>query len=128
MKKTEIMGLFETQDYLSFEKHEWKVPYEVKDKVKKMVEKYNARATKKGYDNSLLSLDENSTVLSGIFIPKKERKSFFGQLHESGVNSDLAGDIRRILRLCTHQCPICDKQIPVLSKTCPICGGEQFRK
>lgn len=128
MKQTELMGLFETQEYLAIERHEWIVPSDVKDKVAKMVQKYNERAIKKGYVDSLLDYDEASSTLSGIFVPKKESKSFFGQIHESGKNADLVGDIRSILLLCTTHCAICKQPISALSKTCPSCNCLQFTK
>lgn len=40
MDKNNLMGLFETQEYISSEHHEWNVPSELKDKVAKMVERY----------------------------------------------------------------------------------------
>ena len=126
MKRTELMGLFETQEYLANERHEWIVPSDVKDKVAQMVQKYNERAIKNGYADSLLDFDEASSTLSGIFKPKKESKSFFCQIHESGKNADLAGDIRSILLLCTTNCATCKQPKAALSKTCPSCNSLQF--
>ena len=56
MDKNNLMGLFETQEYISSEHHEWSVPSELKDKVAKMVERYNKRAEKKGYESSVSNL------------------------------------------------------------------------
>ena len=127
MGKDNLMGLFETQDYISSEKHEWNVPTKVKDKVAKMVQKYNAKATKKNYGDSLLEFDETSLRLSGVFIPKQEKTSNIARRLEDGRNADLCGDIRQILSLCTKVCPQCGKEIPALTKVCE-CGKQQFVK
>lgn len=97
MDKNNLMGLFETQEYISSEHHEWNVPSELKDKVAKMVERYNKRAEKKGYESSVLKFDDTSLKLSGLFTPKSESHSYFGKLMESGNNADLSGDIKGIL-------------------------------
>lgn len=101
------MNLQEMQQFLSTERHEWQVPAKVKDKVAKMVERYNRRAIKKGYDTSTLTFDEATLTLSGLFMPKKEKKSFFGQIAECGTNADLCSDFKHILDLCTAVCPHC---------------------
>lgn len=122
MGKNNIMGHSETQEYISSEHHEWNVPYELKDKVAKMVGRYNKRAEKKGYESSILKFDETSLTLSGLFTPKNESKSYFGQLIESGNNADLSGDIMNILALCNKVCPQCGNSTPALSKVCEACG------
>lgn len=55
MSKDNLMGLFETQEYISSESHEWNVPFDAKEKVVKMVQKYNERAIKMGYNDSILN-------------------------------------------------------------------------
>lgn len=127
MGKDNLMGLFETQDYVSSGRHEWNVPTGAKDKVAKMVQKYNAKATKKNYGDSLLEFDETSSTLSGIFVPKGDNKSFWGSLSDGANNGDLCGDIQSILRLCTKACPQCGKEIPALTVVCE-CGKQQFVK
>lgn len=122
MGKNNIMGHSETQEYISSEHHEWNVPSELKDKVAKMVGRYNKRAEKKGYESSVLIFDETSLTLSGLFTPKSESKSYFGKLIESGNNADLSGDIMDILALCNKICPQCGNSIPALSKVCKVCG------
>lgn len=124
MGKDNLMGLFETQKYISNESHEWNVPFELKDKVAKMVRKYNKRAVKKGYESSVFKFDETSLKLSGIFTPKSESQSFFGQLKEGADNGNLSEDIRNILRLCTKICPHCLNQLPALAKECEVCGNQ----
>jgi len=124
MGKGNLMGLFETQDYISSGRHEWDVPTEVKDKVVKMVQKYNAKATKKNYGDSLLEFDETSLCLSGVFVPKQEKTSNLARRFEDARNGDLCGDIQNILRLCTKICPQCGKNIPALAKVCEC--GKQF--
>ena len=93
----------------------------------KMVQKYNAKATKKNYGDSLLEFDETSSTLSGIFVPKGDNKSFWGSLSDGANNGDLCGDIQSILRLCTKACPQCGKEIPALTIVCE-CGKQQFVK
>lgn len=127
MGKDNLMGLFETQDYISSGKHEWSVPTRAKDKVAKMVQKYNAKATKKNYGDSLFEFDEASSTLSGIFVPKGGNKSFWESLSDGANNGDLCGDIQDILRLCTKVCPQCGKEIPALTIVCE-CGKQQFVK
>lgn len=124
MGKDNLMGLLETQEYISSESHEWDVPVEIKDKVAKMVRKYNERAVKKGYESSVFKFDEASLKLMGIFMPKSESKSFLGQLKENANNGDLSEDIQNILRLCTKVCPQCHNDIPALSKECEVCGKQ----
>ena len=124
MGKDNLMGLFETQKYISIERHEWNVPFELKDKVAKLVQKYNKRAVKKGYESSVFKFDETSLKLSGLFTPKSESQSFFGQLKEGADNGDLSGDIQNILRLCTKICPHCLNQLPALAKECEVCGKQ----
>ena len=46
MNRNNLMGLFETQEYISSESHEWDVPLDAKDKIERMVQKYNERAIK----------------------------------------------------------------------------------
>lgn len=128
MDKNNLMGLFETQEYISSEHHEWNVPSELKDKVAKMVERYNKRAEKKGYESSVLKFDETSLKLSGLFTPKSESHSYFGKLMESGNNADLSGDIMGILALCNKICPQCGNSIPALSKVCEGCGKKLLEK
>lgn len=127
MGKDNLMGLFETQDYISSGRHEWNIPTGAKDKVAKMVQKYNAKATKKNYGDSLLEFDETSSTLSGIFVPKGGNKSFWGSLNDGANNGDLCEDIQNILRLCTKTCPQCGKEIPALTVVCE-CGKQQFVK
>lgn len=127
MGKDNLMGLFETQDYISSGKHEWSVPTRAKDKVAKMVQKYNAKATKKNYGDSLFEFDEASSTLSGIFVPKGGNKSFWESLSDGANNGDLCGDIQDILRLCTKVCSQCGKEIPALTIVCE-CGKQQFVK
>lgn len=124
MGKDNFMGLFEVQDYISSGRHEWNVPKEAKDKVAKMVRKYNERAQKKGYESSVFKFDEATLKLSGIFTPKSESQTFFGQLKDGANNGDLSGDIQDILRLCTKVCPQCHNQIPALAKECEVCGKQ----
>ena len=124
MGKNNVMGVLETQEYISNESHEWDVPLDAKDKIEKMVQKYNERAIKKGYESSVFKFDENSLKLRGKFIPKGESKSFFGQLRDNANNGDLSEDIQSILRLCTKLCPYCHSQIPALSKECEVCGKQ----
>ncbi len=121
MQKGNLMGLSETEEYISDERQEWQVPSAVKDKVAKMLLKYNAKATRKGYTDSILTLDETSGVLSGIFVPKKSG-TFLGDLKDGYNNGDLCGDIQKILRLCTKKCPQCNSQLPALAKECEVCG------
>ena len=128
MGKSNLMSLSETQEYISSEHQEWNVPSKSKDKVAKMVGRYNKRAEKKGYDSSVLKFDETSLTLSGLFTPKSESKSYFGQLIESGNNADLCGDIMDILTLCNKICPQCGNSIPALSKVCEGCGKKQLEK
>lgn len=128
MGKNNIMGHSETQEYISSERHEWNVPSELKEKVAKMVGRYNKRAEKKGYENSVIEFDETSLTLSGLFTPKNESKSYFGQLIESGNNADLSGDIMNILTLCNKICPQCGNSIPALSKVCEVCGKKLLEK
>ena len=128
MDKNNLMGLFETQEYISSEHHEWNVPSELKDKVAKMVERYNKRAEKKGYESSVLKFDETSLKLSGLFTPKSESHSYFGKLMESGNNAALSGDIMGILALCNKICPQCGNSIPALSKVCEGCGKKLLEK
>lgn len=127
MGKDNLMGLFETQDYISSERHEWNVPTGAKDKVAKMVQKYNAKATKKNYGDSLLEFDETSLCLSGVFVPKQEKTSNIARRLEDGRNADLCGDIRQILSLCTKVCSQCGNEIPALTVVCE-CGKQQFVK
>ena len=124
MGKDNLMGLFEVQDYISSGRHEWNVPKEAKDKVAKMVRKYNERAEKKGYESSVFKFDEATQKLSGIFTPKSESQTFFGQLKDGANNGDLSEDIQNILRLCTKVCPHCHNQIPALAKECEVCGKQ----
>lgn len=128
MKNKNIMGLDEAQEYISSERHEWNVPSELKDKVAKMVGRYNKRAEKKGYESSVLKFDETTLKLSGLFTPKAESKSYFGKLIESGNNADLCGDIKEILVLCKKICPQCGNLIPALSKVCEVCGNNLLEK
>lgn len=121
------MNLQEMQLFLSTERHEWQVPAKVKDKVAKMVERYNRRAIKKGYDTSTLTFDEATLTLSGLFMPKKEKKSFFGQIAECGTNADLCSDFKHILDLCTAVCPHCHSLVAPSAKRCENCG-EPFLK
>lgn len=127
MGKDNLMGLFETQDYISSGRHEWSVPTDAQAKVAQMVQKYNAKATKKNYGDSLLEFDEASATLSGIFVPKGGNKSFWGSLSDGANNGDLCEDIQNILRLCTKACPQCGKEIPALTIVCE-CGKQQFVK
>lgn len=124
MGKDNLMGVLETQEYISSESHEWDVPLDAKDKIEKMVQKYNERAIKKGYESSVFKFDENSLKLRGKFIPKGESKSFFGQLRDNANNGDLSEDIQSILRLCTKLCPYCHSQMPALAKECEVCGKQ----
>lgn len=128
MNGNNLMGLFETQEYISSECHEWNVPSEMKGRVAKMVEKYNERAIKMGYNDSLLSFDTASLTLNGIFVPKAEKTSWLAKRLEDGRNADLSGDIMRILALCCKACPQCGNLIPALSKVCEICGKELLEK
>ena len=127
MGKDNLMGLFETQDYISSGRHEWNIPTGAKDKVAKMVQKYNAKATKKNYGDSLFEFDEASSTLSGIFVPKGGNKSFWESLSDGANNGDLCGDIQDILRLCKKVCPQCGKEISALTIVCE-CGKQQFVK
>ena len=124
MGKDNLMGVLETQEYISSESHEWDVPLDAKDKIEKMVQKYNERAIKKGYESSVFKFDENSLKLRGKFMPKGESKSFFGQLRDNANNGDLSEDIQSILRLCTKLCPYCHSQMPALAKECEVCGKQ----
>ena len=36
MSKDNLMGLFETQEYISSESHEWNVPFDAKEKFVRM--------------------------------------------------------------------------------------------
>lgn len=122
------MNLQEMQQFLSTERHEWQVPAKVKDKVAKMVERYNRRAIKKGYDTSTLTFDEATQTLSGLFMPKKEKKSFFGQIAECGTNADLYSDFKHILDLCTAVCPHCHSLVAPSAKRCENCGEPLFKE
>ena len=122
MEKNNLMDLFETQKYIINRKHEWYVPVEVKDKVSRLVQKYNERAVRMKYNDSLLYFDSSSSILRGVFVPKKEKISFFENIHEKGKNADLSGDIMSILKLCHKVCPQCNTPVPALSKICPECG------
>lgn len=128
MKKDNSMNLQEMQQFLSTERHEWQVPAKVKDKVAKMVERYNRRAIKKGYDTSTLTFDEATLTLSGLFMPKKEKKSFFGQIAECGTNADLCSDFKHILDLCTAVCPHCHSLVAPSAKRCENCGEPFFKE
>lgn len=128
MKKDNSMNLQEMQQFLSTERHEWQVPAKVKDKVVKMVERYNRRAIKKGYDTSTLTFDEATLTLSGLFMPKKEKKSFFGQISECGTNADLCSDFKHILDLCTAVCPHCHSLVAPSAKRCENCGEPLFKE
>lgn len=43
---------------------------DAKEKVVKMVQKYNERAVKMGYNDSILNFDASSLTLRGIFVLK----------------------------------------------------------
>ena len=107
MSKDNLMGLFETQEYISSESHEWNVPFDAKEKVVKMVQKYNERAIKMGYNDSILNFDASSLTLRGIFVLKAEKTSWLAKRLEDGRNADLSGDIMRILALCNKVCSTC---------------------
>ena len=124
MGKGNFMNLWETQEYVSSMRHEWQVSTDMKDRVDKMVQKYNMRAEKKGYGDSVFEFNDSALILSGIFVAKKGSNSFIGQLKEGATNGDLCEDLQNILRLCFKVCPDCDSQIPALAKTCEICGAE----
>lgn len=121
MRKGNLMGLSETEEYISGERQEWQVPSAVKDKVARMLLKYNTKATRRGYTDSILTLDETSGVLSGIFVPK-ESGTFLGDFKEGFNRGDLCEDIHKILHLCTKKCPQCNSQLPALAKECEVCG------
>ena len=104
MSKDNLMGLFETQEYISSESHEWNVPFDAKEKVVKMVQKYNERAIKMGYNDSILNFDASSLTLRGIFVLKAEKTSWLAKRLEDGRNADLSGDIMRILALSWRNC------------------------
>lgn len=76
MGKDNLMGVLETQEYISSESHEWDVPLDAKDKIEKMVQKYNERAIKKGYESSVFKFDENSLKLRGNLYPKVKANLF----------------------------------------------------
>lgn len=124
MEDKNTMGFFEFEEYASSEKHEWNVPVEYKEKVAQMIQKYNDKVVKKGYEGSAFEFDENALTLSGQFRKKHEKKSLWGQLTEAGNNGDLCGDLLRTASLCTKICPQCHSSIPVLSKTCEVCGAQ----
>lgn len=124
MGKKNLMDLFETQEYISNENHQWNVFPEMKDKVASMVQKYNERAIKMGYNDSILNFDVSSLTLRGIFVHKAEKPSWLAKMVEAGRNADLSGDIRNILLLCTKTCPQCHSNIPALSKGCEVCGKQ----
>ncbi|CCZ14143.1 unknown [Prevotella sp. CAG:487] len=128
MSRNNLMGLFETQEYISSESHEWNVPFNAKEKVVKMVQKYNERAIKMGYNDSILDFDASSLTLRGIFVPKTEKTSWLAKRLEDGRNADLSGDIMRILALCNKVCPYCHSQIPALAKECEMCGKKLIEK
>lgn len=128
MNRNNLMGLFETQEYISSENHEWNVPTEMEDKITKMVQKYNERAIKMGYNDSILDFDASSLTLRGIFVLKTEKTSWLAKRLEDGRNADLSGDIMRILALCNKVCPYCHSQIPALAKECEMCGKKLIEK
>ena len=128
MGKDNLMGVLETQEYISSESHEWDVPLDVKDKIERMVQKYNERAIKMGYNDSILDFDASSLTLRGIFVPKTEKTSWLAKRLEDGRNADLSGDIMRILALCNKVCPYCHSQIPALAKKCEMCGKKLIEK
>ena len=91
MSKDNLMGLFETQEYISSESHEWDVPLDAKDKIERMVQKYNKRAIKMGYNDSILDFDASSLTLRGIFVPKTEKTSWLAKRLEDGRNAAAGG-------------------------------------
>ena len=78
------------------------VPQDVLPKVIKIIEGYNKKAEKWGYE--LLSYNEETHTISGKFTPKddaeKTKKGFICEMKEAYKNGDLGEEWGKILKLC----------------------------
>lgn len=78
------------------------VPQDVLPKVLKIIDGYNKKAAKWGYE--LLTYNEETLTISGKFTPKddaeKTKKGFIAEMKEAYKNGDLGEEWGKILKLC----------------------------
>ncbi len=73
------------------------VPMSAISKVCKLIDGYNKKASKWGYE--LLTLNSDNTI-SGKFTPKNNASGFWGGMKEAYKNGDLEEEWKKILKLC----------------------------
>ena len=73
------------------------VPESVLPKVINIINGYNRKAEKWGYE--LLTLNSDNTI-SGKFTPKNNASGFWGGMKEAYKNGDLEEEWKKILKLC----------------------------
>lgn len=73
------------------------VPESVLPKVINIINGYNRKAEKWGYE--LLTLNSDNTI-SGKFMPKNNGGGFFAGMKEAYKNGDLEEEWKKILKLC----------------------------
>ena len=74
------------------------VPKSVVPNVCKLIDGYNRKAAKWGYD--LLTFNADSNTISGKFTPKNESSGFMSGMKEGYRNGDLGEEWNKILKLC----------------------------
>lgn len=78
------------------------VPESVLPKVLKIINGYNKKAVKWGYE--VLSYNEDSRTISGKFTPKTDaedtKAGFMKEMKEAYKNGDLGEEWKKILKLC----------------------------
>lgn len=74
------------------------VPRSAVSKVRPLIDSYNQKAAKWGYD--LLIFDPENKTISGKFKPKSNSSGFMSGLKEGWRNGDLEEEWKKILKLC----------------------------
>jgi hypothetical protein len=74
------------------------VPKNVVSEVRILIDGYNKKAAKWGYE--LLTFNADSNTISGKFTPKSNSSGLMGAFKEGWRNGDLEDEWNKILKLC----------------------------
>ena len=74
------------------------VPKSAIPNVRKLIEGYNKKAAKWGYE--LLTFNAGSNTITGMFVPKNDSSGLMSGFKEGWRNGDLAEEWKKILILC----------------------------